>query len=95
MRKRGGRGGERVRSALQLSGVLKVQARGLKRGAPEALVCLLAVNFEPSGAEEDPSGVVVLHFAGNADLRVEVECLDAALADVSAPWPTPRRPGHD
>lgn len=95
LRKPGGRGGERVRSALQLSGVLKVQARGLKRGAPDALVCLLAVNFEPSGAEEDPSGVVVLHFAGNADLRVEVECLDAALADVSAPWPTPRRPGHD
>jgi hypothetical protein len=72
-----------------------VQTRGLKRGAPEALVSLLAVSFEASSAPEDPGGVVVLHFAGDADLRAEVECLDAVLADLSAPWPTPRRPGHE
>ena len=29
-------------------------------------------------------------FAGGGDLRVEVECIDAALADLSAPWPTPQ-----
>lgn len=88
-------GGERVRSALQLGGVTKVQARGLRRDSPDALVCLLAVSFEPSGEEEDPSGTVTLHFSGHADLRVDVECLDAVMADVSDPWPTPRRPGHD
>jgi hypothetical protein len=26
---------------------------------------------------------------------VSVECLDIALADVSEPWPTPRKPGHE
>jgi hypothetical protein len=89
------KGGERVRAALQLSGVAKVQGRGLRRDAPDALISLLAITFEPSGAAEDPSGVVVFQFAGHGDLRVEVECIDALLADVSAPWPTPRRPGHD
>ena len=90
-----GKGGERVRAALQFAGVTKVQARGLRRDPPEALACLLAISFEPSTTEEDPGGVVVLHFAGDADLRLQVECIDAALADVSDPWPTPRRPGHD
>ena len=93
--KGGAKGGERVRAALQLSGVLQVQSRGLRRGAPEALVSLLAISFEPWGEADDPSGVVVFHFAGDADLRAEVECIDAVLADLSDPWPTPRRPGHD
>jgi len=89
------KGGERVRAALQLSSVLQVQSRGLRRGAPESLVSLLAISFEPWGEAEDPSGVVVFHFAGDADLRAEVECIDAVLADLSDPWVTPRRPGHD
>jgi hypothetical protein len=75
--------------------VTKVLARGIRRDAAEALACLLAISFEPSTAEEDPGGVVVLHFAGDADLRLDVECLDAVMADVSDPWPTPRRPGHE
>ena len=87
--------GERVRTGLQIGGVLKVKARRLRRDAPEALLALLAVDFEPADATgEDPAGAVVLRFAGDADLRVEVECIDAVMADVSDPWPTPRRPGH-
>jgi hypothetical protein len=37
---------------------------------------------------------VLLSFAGGADLRVEVECLDAVLADLSKPWSTTRAPRH-
>lgn len=84
-------GGERVRSALQLGSVLRVQARRLRREAPSAVVELLAVSFEPG---EAPGGAVVLSFAGGGDLRCEVECLDAVLADISEPWPTPRTPKH-
>ncbi|MFN3522633.1 MAG: DUF2948 family protein [Phenylobacterium sp.] len=84
-------GGERVRSALQLGSVLRVQARRLRREAPSAVVELLAVSFEPGKA---PGGAVVLSFAGGGDLRCEVECLDAVLADISEPWPTPRTPKH-
>jgi hypothetical protein len=85
--------GERVRAGLQFGGVLRCQARHLRRDAPEAVVELLAISFEPKGGD-DPGGTVILHFAGDADLKLEVECVDAALADVSDPWPTPRMPGH-
>jgi hypothetical protein len=88
-----GAGGQRVRAGLQFGGVLKLQTRRIRRDAPEAVISLLDIMFEPAG-EDDPGGVVVLRFAGDADLRLEVECIDAAMADVSDPWPTPRRPGH-
>ncbi|KRB41239.1 MAG: DUF2948 family protein [Pseudomonadota bacterium] len=86
-----GKGGERVRSAIQLGSVLKVQARKLRRGAKDAVVELLSIGFEPG---EAPGGAVVFTFAGGGDLRAQVECLDVVLADVSAPWPTPRTPAH-
>lgn len=85
--------GERVRTGLQFGGVLTCQGRRLRREAAESVVELLAISFEPAG-EGDPGGAVVLHFAGDGDLRLEVECVDAALADLSEPWPTPRTPGH-
>ena len=84
--------GERVRSALQLSGVMAVQARRLRQGASEAVVQLLAAAFEPG---EAPGGTILLRFAGDADLRCVVECVDAVLADVSAPWPARRAPSHE
>jgi hypothetical protein len=86
------RGGERVRSALQLGGVLEVKSRKLKHDAPKAVVSLLAIVFEPG---EAPGGTVVLSFAGGGELRATVECVDAVLADLSRPWPTSNRPAHD
>ena len=84
--------GGRVRSALQFGSVLSVKARKLKHEPKDAVVELLAVDFQPS---EAPAGTVLLSFAGGADLAVEVECLDAVLADVSQPWPTRRSPSHE
>lgn len=83
---------QRVRSALQLGGVLDLKARKVRRERPDAVVELLALTFEPGDA---PGGTVMLSFAGGGDLRAEVECVDAVLADVSQPWPTPRKPAHD
>jgi hypothetical protein len=83
---------ERVRSGLQVGGVLSVQARRLRREAPRAVVELLTLAFEPG---EAPGGVVTLTFAGGGDLRCAVECLDVVLADVSGPWPARGEPGHD
>ena len=85
-------GGERVRSGLQLAGVLQVQARKIRRGARDAVLELLAMSFTPGDA---PGGVVTLSFAGGGDLRATVECIEAVLADVSTPWPTPRKPTHE
>lgn len=83
---------QRVRSALQVGGVMSVQARKIRRDRRDAVVELLAITFQP---QEPPGGLLTLTFAGGGDLRAEVECVDAVLADVSAPWPTPRAPTHD
>ena len=85
-------GSERVRSALQLGGVMKVQARRIRRGARDAVLEVLAVSFDEG---EPPGGIVTISCAGGGDLRATVECVDAVLADISQPWPTPRTPAHE
>ncbi|HKP78399.1 MAG TPA: DUF2948 family protein [Phenylobacterium sp.] len=83
---------QRVRSALQVGGVLSLQARKIRRDRRDAVVELLAIGFELG---EAPGGVLTLSFAGGGDLRADIECVDAVLADVSQPWPTPRAPAHE
>ena len=87
----GGRGGERIRAALQVGSVLSVKARRIKREPKDAVVELLAIEFQPG---EAPGGELLLSFAGGADLRLAVECLDAVLADLSQPWIAKRSPQH-
>jgi hypothetical protein len=82
----------RVRAALHFDGVERVQTQGLKLGAKEAVAELLTLAFEP---RSEPAGVIVMTFAGGGAIKLDVECLDAWLTDVSAPWPTEHRPGHD
>ncbi len=86
-------GSERVRSALQLGGVMNVQARRIRRNARDAVLEVLAVSFD--AGPEAPGGIVTISCAGGGDLRASVECVDAVLADVSQPWPTPRAPAHE
>lgn len=83
-------GGTRVRSALQFGDVLAVRSRRLPR-APDAMLELLAIDFE---RDEAPGGRVVMMFAGGGDLRLDVECLDAVLADLTERWPAGAQPAH-
>jgi hypothetical protein len=86
-------GGERrrVRCGLQLGAVQGVKSRNIRRGAADAVVELLAIRFEPG---EAPGGSITLAFAGDGDLAVSVECIDAVLADVSPSWPARSTPAH-
>ena len=84
--------GQRVRAGLQLGGVLGVKARHLRQGARDAVLELLALTFEPG---EAPGGLVTFAFAAGGDLVATVECIDAALADLSAPWSTTHKPEHE
>lgn len=85
----------RIRSGFHLDGVLKARVRNIRRDDPEAVVELLAIRFEPSGAPEDPGGVVTLDFAGGGTIALEVECLDGHLTDIGQPWLARRRPRHE
>ncbi|MNQ92283.1 hypothetical protein D3C85_1077040 [compost metagenome] len=77
-------------SAMQFGDVEAVKSRRLPR-APESALELLALDFEPT---EAPGGRVILMFAGGGDLRIDVECLDAVLTDLSDRWPARMAPTH-
>ena len=83
-------GGTRVMCAMQFGDVLAVKSRRLSR-SPDASLELLALDFIPT---EDLSGRVILMFAGGGDLRIDVECLDAVVTDISDRWPARIAPTH-
>lgn len=83
-------GGTRVRAAMQFGDVISVKSRSLPR-LPETALELLAMDFEPVDA---PGGRVLMMFAGGGDLRIEVECLDAVVADLAERWPARIAPTH-
>ena len=68
-------GRERVRSGLQLGGVLSLQARRIRRNLKDAVIEVLAITFEPG---EAPGGTVTISCAGGGDLRVLFQIGDAA-----------------
>jgi len=86
--------GSRVRSGLKFDGVLDVKSQNIKRGAPEAVVSLLAIKYT-GNPELDPGGVVELLLAGGGVIRLNVECIDVELSDLTGPWEARARPSHD
>ncbi|HEX3808164.1 MAG TPA: DUF2948 family protein [Rhizomicrobium sp.] len=92
---RGGKGDNlRTRSGLHFDSVLSAQSVLIHRGAPDAVLSLLTINFTPNAAE-DPGGIVELLFAGGGKIRLEVECIDAGLTDIGGEWAARGRPKHE
>jgi len=81
----------RRRAALRFERVLSCKCRHVKQDGQDGILNLLAVEFAPTDA---PSGVVTLTFSGDAALRLEVECLEAELADLGPAWSTSACPMH-
>jgi len=85
-------GGQRVRSVLQFGGVLGVRSRNLRRDAEDAIISVLSLGFLPG---VPPGGALSIVLAGGGDLQAELECIDAALSDVSDSWPARAEPKHE
>ena len=81
----------RRRAALRFERVLSCKCRRVDPAGQDAVLNLLAVEYTPTDA---PSGVVTLVFSGDAALRLEVECLEAELADLGPAWTAARCPAH-
>jgi hypothetical protein len=81
----------RRRSALRFERVLSCKCRNVNPAGKDAVLNLLTVEF---AAADEPSGVVTLIFSGGAALRLEVECLEAELADLGPSWTTTVCPAH-
>jgi hypothetical protein len=87
----GGTEYRRRRAALRFERVLSCKCREISPAGKDAVLNLLAVEFSET---DEPSGVVTLVFSGGAELRLEVECLEAELADLGPTWVTAARPVH-
>ena len=64
---------------------------GIRRDEPDDVLSLLAVSFVPINA---PAGLVELIFSGGGTVVLDVECIEARLADVGGAWQAAARPVH-
>jgi hypothetical protein len=81
----------RCRTALRFERVNACKCRDLDPSNRDAQLNLLAVEF----AERDrPSGTVTLTFSGGGVIRLEVECLEAELADLGEVFAAVVCPDH-
>jgi hypothetical protein len=87
----GSKGYRRRRTALRFDRVFGAKMKNVKPGASERILSLLAVRFEPA---EAPGGIVTLTFAGDASIRLQVECIEAELRDLGLEWRTRSKPEH-
>jgi len=81
----------RCRTALRFERVNSCKCRNIDHANKAACLNLLAVEF----AEHDkPAGVVTLIFSGGGAIRLDVECLEAELADLGEVSPAGLCPDH-
>jgi Protein of unknown function (DUF2948) len=81
----------RCRTALRFDRVVCCKCRNLDQSNKDARLNLLAVEFNERDA---PSGIVTLTFSGGGAIRLEVECLEAELADLGEVFAADLCPDH-
>jgi hypothetical protein len=84
----------RVRTGLHFDRVLSVKSHNIKKGAPDAVISLLAIRYTAKHAD-DPEGTIELTFAGGGAIRLAVENIDAEMVDIGGEWAAIGRPDHD
>ncbi len=82
---------ERRRSVLHFDRVLAVRSSGIDRGNAQEVLSLLTIGFAEDAA---PAGSIELLFAGGGAIVLDVECVEARLADLGAAWAAASRPAH-
>jgi len=81
----------RCRTALRFERVLSCQCRGVNPANKNAELNLLAVEFVE---RDSPAGSVNLTFSGGGVIRLDVECLEAELADLGEIFTAEICPDH-
>lgn len=85
---------ERVRAILAVGDVMAVRHDGIDRGDRTTVLSLLNIDWQPG---QDGTGVVLLQFAGDGTIAIDVEALSLDLRDVAIPHVAIARelPAHD
>ena len=84
---------ERVQAVLSIGDAVAVKHQGLERDTlKDAVLSILTLAFE---AGEDGTGRMVLTFAGDGAIAIDVESINVTLQDVTRPYraPSQRAPG--
>ena len=82
---------QRRNSVLHFDRVLNAKTSGIARDRPAEILSLLAISFVPMDA---PAGIVELIFSGGGAIMLDVECVEARLADLGGAWQASSRPHH-
>jgi len=82
---------ERRQAVLHFDRVLGVKTNGIARNKPAEVLSLLAISFVEISK---PAGIVELIFAGGGTIMLDVECIEARLADIGGAWEATSRPVH-
>ena len=77
---------ERINCGVRFGRVTRARYRGINMMDRAQMLSLLCLEAEP--------GAILLQFANNAAIRLEVEAIDVQLEDIGLPWPTTSRPNH-
>lgn len=85
-------GFERRRAALTFKRVSRVRSIGFDRGRRDEVLSLLAIKFDQKG--EGPEGTIEFLLSAGATIALEVECIEAQLADTGGAWETGSKPAH-
>lgn len=86
-----GQPAERRRSVLHFDRVIGVKTSGLDRSKPDTVLSILAIRFLP---DDSPAGKLELIFADNISILLDVECVEAQLADIGGAWAAQAKPRH-
>jgi hypothetical protein len=81
----------RCRTALRFERVNTCKYRNIDPSRTEATLNLLAVEFSE---RDGPAGTVSLTFSGGGAIRLDVECLEAELADLGETYSALACPDH-
>jgi Protein of unknown function (DUF2948) len=81
----------RRRAGLHFESVLSVKRIGFANTGKDTILSLLAITFTPT---DQPSGFLTLSFSAGHSVRLDVECLDAVMADMGPAWSTDHQPDH-
>ncbi|MBZ9775075.1 DUF2948 family protein [Mesorhizobium sp. CO1-1-8] len=82
---------ERRQAVLHFDRVLGAKTSGIDRNKPAEVLSLLAISFIEISK---PAGIVELIFAGGGAIMLDVECIEARLADIGGAWEATSRPIH-
>jgi hypothetical protein len=70
----------RLAAVLRFDRVLSLKSRNIDLAAPQAILELVGIEFSTDAV---PGGSALLLFSGGAALRLDVECLECELTDLS------------